>query len=222
MSKNEFGYPNECKKCQDIAGGKACLQARPYFNAGGGPRLMLIGQDPTIKKNPDRVQQVLMLDEENGQIYRWLQDLFGGDLTRLTLYASNTVKCRLPGVPGSYEFGAISYLSPFFEQCKHYLIEEVARFRPELVITFGEAAHQLFITLAEPQSSKPPKEMIRAFTGDFTPMTVAGVKFRYSPCLHITTFRVAETYGTAVQRFRHGLPEALGAEPVADLPKSTG
>lgn len=36
----------------------------------------------------------------------------------------------------------------------------------------------------------------------FATVQVDGHEFQYSPCLHITTFRVAEKYGSRVGKFR--------------------
>ena len=38
--------------------------------------------------------------------------------------------------------------------------------------------------------------------GEFYRLIVGGHRFDYSPCLHIKTFRVAETYGDSVSRFK--------------------
>ena len=47
--------------------------------------------------------------------------------------------------------------------------------------------------------------MKKAFTGDFVRAKFRGIEFDYSPCLHIQTFRVAETYGDRVERFKVGM-----------------
>ena len=90
-----FGYPEKCERCEGCE-----LRVRPYFRQGADKKLMLIGQDPTIFQKPERVKHVLMLDEENGQLSRWLSDLIGKEtFSRLTVYATNLVKCSFSQPP---------------------------------------------------------------------------------------------------------------------------
>jgi hypothetical protein len=94
MNEYSFGYPEQCKICVPLAKGDLSLRVAPYWKEGGEVRLMLIGQDPTIHKEPERVKHVLMLDEEDGQLSRWLSGLFGKrNFQAATLYATNLVKC---------------------------------------------------------------------------------------------------------------------------------
>jgi hypothetical protein len=57
-----------------------------------------------------------------------------------------------------------------------------------------------------------PERMQTAFTGQFVLARLDGFEFDYSLCLHIQTFRVAETYGEGVVAFRRGLQEQLARE----------
>ncbi len=47
--------------------------------------------------------------------------------------------------------------------------------------------------------------MKEAFTGELHHITAQGHTFFYSPCLHIQTFRVAETYSDKVKSFKKEL-----------------
>ncbi len=51
--------------------------------------------------------------------------------------------------------------------------------------------------------------MQQAFTGEFSEVSIGGVSFDYTPCLHIQGFRVAETYGPRVDAFKRGLAQRL-------------
>lgn len=66
MNEYAFGYPNECDSCGSLSDAKLELRVRPYLKEGDELRLMLIGQDPTISEKPERVEYVLMLDQERG------------------------------------------------------------------------------------------------------------------------------------------------------------
>ena len=88
MDEYIFGYPKSCKKCTNISASEPKLQVAPFYRLKGQLRLMLIGQDPTIYRKPERVKHVLMLDQPNGQLSRWLKTLLGKkNYDSLTLYA---------------------------------------------------------------------------------------------------------------------------------------
>ena len=206
-----FGYPRECDRCAELGGAKLSLRVLPFYHPGGTPRLMLIGQDPTIRRHPERVKYVLMLDQPNGQLSRWLRELMGPEnLESCTLYATNLVKCSFAQPPSDTRQGGLKFLGPYFDNCKGYLAEEIGAFQPTLVLTLGEPAHRLFISTLD-KGDMIAQRMKDAFTGAFVRGRVGGVEFDYSPCLHIQGFRVAETYGSGVNRFKEGLSRYFGA-----------
>lgn len=200
-----FGYPRQCNRCAAFSTCTVSLQVAPYYRSGDGLRLMLIGQDPTIRRKAERVKHVLMLDQTNGQLSRWLKTLFGAKrFEALTLYATNLVKCTLGVVPSNATSGGLKFLKPYFENCRTYLVQEIKQFKPDVVLTLGEPAH---ILLAEQidNGKNIPQSMKQSFTGQFFRVKLDDVEFDYSPCLHIQTFRVAETYGDRVKLFKTGL-----------------
>ena len=104
--------------------------------------------------------------------------------------------------------GGFHFLKPYFNQCKDYLVKEIIEFKPALVLIFGEPAHKLFITLLD-NRNELGGTMQEAFKGTFEKAELHGFKFDYSPCLHIKTFRVAETYGEKIRRFKIQLEDYL-------------
>ena len=99
-----FGYPRECRRCVNIPAGSTSrpvgLRVEPFLRDGSGLRVMLVGQDPTVARRPDRVKQVLMLNQRNGQLSRWLEGIFGAkNFETITLYATNVVKCTFSNAP---------------------------------------------------------------------------------------------------------------------------
>lgn len=168
---------------------------------------MLVGQDPTIFKKPARVTEVLMLDDDHSQLARWLRQVFGADNYRaITLYATNLVKCSFDKPPSTQ--GGLRFLRPYFENCKTYLVEELLNYQPDLVLTLGEPAHALVVSMLD-NKLDIPTTMQGAFTGRFHRARFRTLEFDYSPCLHIKTFRVAEVYGNSVRRFKEGLSAYL-------------
>lgn len=191
----KFGYPKlDCKKCKNINIDDCNLKVLPSYIKSQQNKLMLIGQDPTIFKNPERVKYVLMLNEDEGQLSQWLKSIFGENFDNLTIYATNLVKCTFFSPPSTRDVGSVNFLKPYFENCKDYLMEEINNYRPDIVLTLGEPTHKLFCLFFDKANTIQLK-MKEAFTGEFMKIKTDLLEFDYSPCLHIKTFRVAETYG---------------------------
>lgn len=204
-----FGYPVHCTECDLFDDKPLNLQRiNPYYKSGNSTRVMLIGQDPTIFDRPDRVNEVLMLKEtrgRNGQLRRWIEnELFGKEkFEKIELYSTNLVKCQFSKPPSTN--GALKFLEPRFKKCKKYLLDEIENFKPTVVLTFGEPAHILFskeLTIIKGNLNEKMKE---DFNGSFFRASLNNIEFDYSPCLHIKTFRVAETYGEKVIQFKKEL-----------------
>ena len=212
MDIYSFGYPEQCDRCKNLPYVKLKLP-RPYHNNVTSTRkVMLIGQDPHIHRDPDRVECVLMLNQGNGQLARWLRDVLGEHgFNEVELYATNMVKCPVKRESSTTARGVLSLLQSCFDYCKDYLVEEIESFQPTMVLTLGEPAHKLFFPILD-NSNLVKGSMKEDFTGQFIQASVRSVAFRYSPCLHIKTYRIADTYGKQVERFRYNLQTALKNE----------
>lgn len=206
-----FGYPRECDKCKNLSHSIITgPKVKPFFKDGSGPQLMLIGQDPTIYRKPERVKYVLMLNEEHGQLSRWLMSLLGeNNYRRAKIYATNLIKCPFSVPPSSAEQGGYRFLLPYFENCKSHLYLELTNYRPSLVLVFGEPAHRMFKSTLD-NSHQIADSMKDAFTDKFVRAIFANFEFDYSPCLHIKTYRVADTYGEKVKAFNSGILKYFG------------
>ena len=209
MDIYKFGYPNQCDRCKDLPYVKLKLPT-PYYNkVTSNKRVMLIGQDPYIYRDPDRVKCVLMLDQGNGQLSRWLKDILGEhSFQEVELYATNVVKCPVKRDSSASLKRVLNLIQPCFEYCKDYLVEEIGNFKPTIVLTFGEPAHKLFISILT-NKDLFKDSMKEAFTGEFIKASIRNVSFKYSPCLHIKTYRVADTYGKKVEGFKYNLRKIL-------------
>lgn len=200
----QFGYPLKCERCAGSLKSSVELRVAPYFKPGVAPRVILIGQDPTIYRKPERVKEVLMLNMPGSQLSRWLKEMFGEEnFSNTILYATNLVKCSFFNPPSAEAEGGLRFLTPFFNNCREYLENELLTFKPDCVLTLGEPAHKLFVTILDNQKSIPDS-MKSAFCGEFYKASLKQFEFDYSPCLHIKTFRVAEVYGNSVQKFKKG------------------
>jgi uracil-DNA glycosylase len=211
--REKYGYPLYCNKCTELGDEPRRLaEIEPYHKDGSAIRLMLIGQDPTIFNSPERVNTVLMLNEtsgRNGQLRKWLEtELIGKDnFENVEVYATNLIKCQFSKPPS--QSGGISFLKKRFEYCKSYLYSEIEKYKPTLVLTFGEPAHLLFSKEFEFKNGPLKSEMKNDFNGNFVRAKINNTEFDYSPCLHIKTFRVAEKYGDSAKGFKSKLAERL-------------
>ena len=211
----KYGYPIECNDCAIFESKpKNISRIDPFHKIGKGLKLLLIGQDPTIFEEPDRVNTVLMLNEtkgRNGQLRKWLEkELFGiENFNKIEIYATNLVKCQFDIPPTLSKGGALKFLKPRFNLCKKHLAKEIECFRPDVVLTLGESVHKLFSKEIKITKGELKGKMKDDFTGKFIQAKFEDIEFSYSPCLHIKTFRVAETYGKQVFDFKNGLNERL-------------
>ncbi len=199
-------YPAKpCADCDLVLGDHELIATyfyRPSLSSTSpGPRVMLIGQDPTIADDPDRdrVTHALMLNDPNSVLSRWLRgEVFAETLfDSFELYATNAVKCTFPSLPSSAKGGAERFLRPYFNNCRRYLRKEILEVRPERVFTFGEAAHQLLMGLLDTPHSFRGKMKVD-FDSQLRPVSISGWKFLYTPCLHIKQYRTARTYGPRI------------------------
>ena len=213
--REKFGYPVKCELCSEFDNKPRNIEKiDPYFQKGDKIKLLLIGQDPTIFDKPERVNTVLMLNEKkgrNGQLRKWLEkELFGEEnFKKIELYATNLVKCQFGNPPTASQEGALKFLKPRFEKCKKYLFKEIEKFKPMIVLTLGESAHKLFAKELEIIDGQISFKMKEDFKGEFYNARLKNITFEYSPCLHIKTFRVAETYGRQVFDFKKKLLERI-------------
>jgi uracil-DNA glycosylase len=129
---NNFGYPSSCDVCKEFPKWRNMRVKSAFFKVGNEKRLMIIGQDPTIRKDPERVKVPLMLDDEHSQLSRWLNHIFGEELEKMTVYATNIVKCNFDKPPAEQEEGDFKFLDKFFDNCKKYLINEINNYKPTL------------------------------------------------------------------------------------------
>jgi uracil-DNA glycosylase len=201
-----FGYPQSCDKCFDYVKNEFSsisiegLRVQPFFREAGNFKLMLIGQDPTIRMDQERVKTVLMLDQENGQLRRWLKSFVGeSKFNSMTIYATNVVKCSFSKMPSELRNGGRELLNYCFSNCSGYLKKEILGFEPNLILSFGEPAHEMVLKIIK---ENLPLKMKEAFSGQFHSISINNFSTNYSPCLHIKTFRVAETYGRKVENFK--------------------
>jgi uracil-DNA glycosylase len=200
MDEYDYGYPIKCKLCTNLFHNCPSLTTKPYLIENGNTRLMLIGQDPTIRSGRG-VNRVLDLDNEQGQLRRWLISVFGESIfDTYTLYATNLVKCTLEQPP-SESSNALKLLQTYFRHCQTYIFREISLFKPNFVLSFGEPAHELFFEILS-DASDLKSSMRDDFTGTFSKVRIRETSFLYSPCLHIRTFRIADTYGDKIKEFK--------------------
>jgi len=206
---DSYEYCN-CKKCQEHDTSYNPNPIESYSHLGTGtPRIMLIGQDPTIRRNQDKVKKALMLDMPKSSLSRWIKEIFGEDnFKNYAIYATNAVKCILKKFAS--DNGGSEYLLPMFINCKKYLEKEIELFKPEYIFTFGEPCHQLFLYMLDKDEEKLKEKLRSSFGENFREIKFKDCTFRYSPILHIHTYRVADGFGDKMKKFKEQITKHIG------------
>lgn len=153
-----------------------------------------------------------MLDRPNNPLARWIRDcIFGGEFERPTIYATNLVKCRLEKVPTGTP-SPEGYLRSYFVVCKETLRLEFQRFKPHIVITFGQPALRLFRECVYVKDADAiPRSMRKALKRTaYCNITAFGVSFDYLPCVHLNTAKCyREVYGDPLRTLRNYLKKRI-------------
>jgi uracil-DNA glycosylase len=196
-------FYSHCRECDERNKEFSPIES---YHKDGKVKIMLIGQDPTIRKNQSRVihKKALMLDSSESQIQKWIIDIFGQkQFDSLEVLATNLIKCVLNIVPSNYNLGSLNYIKPLFRNCKKHLIKEFINYKPEYVFTLGEPCHQLFYSMVKNISITKKLKLDSIFGHDFEKLTFEKHSFIYSPMLHIQTYRVAKKYGGKIEYFEN-------------------
>jgi len=222
-----YGYPTSCSLCKEVvhiheASGlfavllTPTLEVKPY--AGTSPKVLLIGQDPTLRNK--RVGTALEFDREKSPLRQYIVNyvLAPLGLTTDDVYVTNAVKCTFPGqhTPADWAKGMCisveNFLIPFFMRCKRYLTKELISIKPKIVITFGQPAHRLLVSAYRWEISPDMKEAFgHVFPVDNPIPTV------YVPVIHYNS-RGHRYYKTRWSMLLYEVREALEGRR-AKLPK---
>ena len=228
-----MGYPTACTICgdqgvrQSYLPGPIRLKASPFL-AVKRPKILFVGQDPTIRKG--EAEMVLKLDRPGQPLYNCIR---GRILDRLGLAldevaATNAVKCTFPNnrVPNDIArdhkahfqdqadresvLVETAFLGPFFENCKRYLIDEIQGLRPRVLVSLGQPCHQLLVTAFGWPMGLGMKDVFGSFQITKEPFNVT-----YVPCVHQPSCD-KEHYKAKWPDFLRSLAMAVGADQVQE------
>lgn len=192
-----MGYPKACNICNEkrINADKLELSVKA-FQKGKGPKVMLIGLNPTLAKR--EANYVLELENEKSSIRKFIVNEVlhpAGLKLEEHVYATNLVKCSFPknqepriickGIYGNADNQTVKkFLFPFFRECKRYFVEEVKEIKPKIMIVFGEVPHQLLVEEKKWGLQKQNVEpaMKNAF-GKKYDINLFGLDVSYFPCI---------------------------------------
>jgi len=190
-----MGFPRDCDICVQakinthLFHGDIELNLKPV--KGANPSVLLVGQDPTIAKG--RIYSVLDLENTSSSLYKYIvgEILQPAGLKIDNIYATDLIKCRFPNnqtpkiISQSHGVKMRDFLTPFFLNCRRWLIQELRDIHPRIVLSFGEPVHQLLI---QEFSWTVPIGMKDAFGN----MYIVGLfhdNVYYIPCIHINSKR---------------------------------
>ena len=188
-----MSFPDKCDICArtnintNMFNGNIELSLRPI--KGSTPSVMLVGQDPTVAKG--KIYSVLDLDNRDSRLYKYIvgEILEPAGLRIDNVYATDLVKCRFPDnqTPSSickrHDRTVEEFLSPFFQNCLQWFIQEIDENRPRIILSFGQPVHQLLI---EKFAWAVPIGMKEAFVNRYN-VSLQGNEVYYVPCIHINS-----------------------------------
>jgi uracil-DNA glycosylase len=121
------------------------------FGRNPTPRLVILGQDPTVQnvKSRSKISTVLNLDQPRWTLYRYLESLCSAIGIGLSeVYATNAVNCFFTAPPAYTKRGAV--LQEAFGHWLPLLLEELRRLPGVPVVTLGEPVFGLLHQSATP------------------------------------------------------------------------
>jgi len=194
-----MGYPEKCNICvrqgihKEMGDVNLRLSVDRPYQTGKKPRVMLVGLNPTLIEK--MAKAVLELDDERSRIYDFTFNdvLLPAGINKQDVYATNLVKCtfskepriicrELYGKDVNETVAVKRLLSPFFQNCKKYLAEEIREERPKLLISFGKKTHELIVEEYGLLRQGVKKNLSEAF-GNAYPVTMNDQKVIYIPCI---------------------------------------
>jgi len=195
-----MGYPVLCGICNkdwvngDLLDGELELVVRPPFE-GRNPRVMLAGVNPTTPYKP-AVRCAFALDNDDFPIYRYIvmDILHECGLEIDTLYATNLIKCTFPDdreprricsekLGNGDDATVKNFLAPFFKHCRGHFDSEMQEIAPDIVISFGNIAHQLLVDEYGLDNQGVARHIESVF-GNVYEVSLHEVKVRYLPCVY--------------------------------------
>lgn len=121
---------------------------RPYLG-GENIRVVIIGQDPTVKNvaRRQRINTVLTLDEPKSALYRYVRDLCDGlGVGMDQVYATNACKCFFTDPPTTIkQRDQVDALALTAEAWLPVLRAELAAFPDAVVISLGEPVLSMLV-----------------------------------------------------------------------------
>lgn len=128
---------------------KTGLVAPIPFRGKGKIELIILGQDPTVRKMKHReeIKVTLLLDQEKGRLPNYLRGIcrkLGLDLDQ-SVYATNILKNYFTDRPDQMEKNHPGLIRKAFSFWKDLLLEELSEFKDVPVITLGEPVLSCFM-----------------------------------------------------------------------------
>lgn len=189
MSENKKSFREffeEMRSCEKCALRGGCSQVVPG-DGNTKTDIMFIGEAPGQKEDELGVPFV-------GAAGNLLNEMLGSiNLKREDIYIANIIKCRPPGNRDP--------LPPEIEACTPWLVEQIKRIDPKLIITLGRYSMNFFC----------PSSALRSRTGMFTEprrrFSIKNTSFLHSitPPPRSTTAVFAKRCFKILQRFRRFL-----------------
>lgn len=142
--KNAIEIRDYLKKTQDCAENPIDVKYGiiPPYRGGDDVKMIIIGQDPTIRNEKQRanIHVTLNLDKQGGSLYRYIERLCNGlGLSLDNVYATNVYKYFYSIPPADTKEVLTAHFDPNLE----LLIKELSNYPNAIIVTLGEPVLKL-------------------------------------------------------------------------------
>lgn len=156
----------------------------PPFVGGESPRVLLLGQDPTIDSEKP-LETVLGMRSRSRPLFGYIAGsiLYPLDIPIDEVATTNLIKCASRQKPRVIErTQGIPYIEMCARNCFWHLEEEIRLMQPRLLISFGQPVLRTLCTLV----GKEPVWMRDVFAEPMS-LTIAEVEMSWLACVHISS-----------------------------------
>lgn len=179
-------HVRSCRDCAEIPALAPFITSEqlPPFVGGESPRVLLLGQDPTIdSKKP--LQTALGMSSRSRPLFGYISGsiLYPLGIPTEAVATTNLIKCASRQKPTAIErTHDIPYIEMCARNCFRHLEEEIRLMQPRLLISFGQPVLRTLCTLVR----REPVWMRQVFAEPMS-LTIAGVEMIWLACVHISS-----------------------------------
>lgn len=193
-----------CRDCTEVPALAPFITSEqlPPFVGSESPRVLLLGQDPTIDSEKP-LQTVLGMRSRSRPLFGYIAGsiLYPLGIPIEEVAATNLIKCASLQKPRLIErTQGIPYIEMCARNCFRHLKQEIQLMQPRLLISLSQPVLRTLCTLV----GREPVWMRDIFAEPMS-LTIAGVEMTWLACVHISS-RSKAHYANQLDKLRDWAP----------------